>query len=481
MAPTKDSKPKKKLYNPYAKEWVSASSEKGQQLKILIKNCKKCKSDEIYDPDAQKCVKRTPKNVARLKEFVKFCDVYRVEKIKLKNTDKLLFGKIINARLPGGNVKIKDIVGATRAKVAAYELEKSNRDKLKILAAFIPITLAITGFVASNPKALTFIKNKIMTISKESPLLNRIFSGLFKSKTITSEEIFIPGKNSLTVRLNKDDLITKQRIEKDGVGTIDPATNIATVNSAKLGIKGINPFTNLSSYVITYDVDKRSYSLNYSFAPVVSSVPEFRTGFFQPSKPLTDIMNQGTSSSAPKTNLDDIVVDYADRKTKTNRLLEEVKQINQITDKIKSERDVINSVEVLADKIKNSSQIQIDILEQLQKLKKGTMSYDVVKSINRLEKQLKKATENMNDAKSKYEKISKDKQEIFLKYKDKPRALKQVENMITKSTEVNIIAKKLNEENVNALYPILTHEMNKIREEFKKYDGLAIENIQRSS
>lgn len=470
MTPSKDSKPKK-LYNPYKKEWILENSEEGQQLKQLIKNCKKCKSDEIYDPDAQKCVKRTPKNLARLKKTVKFCEVYRVEKIKVKTTDKLVFGKIINAKIPGGNLKIKDIVGTTRAKVAAYELEKRNKDKLKILAAFIPITLAISGFIASNPQAMTFIKNKILSISKQSSLLNNIFSRMFKNKTVTSEEIFIPGKNSLTVRLSKDDLVTKKYIEKDGIGTIDPATNIATVNSSKLGIKGINPFTNLSSYIIKYDANKKSYSLQYSASSSFAN--------FSQVKPLSDISQAGFSNRA--VNLEDIVVDYSDRKVKTNKLLEEVKQVNQMIEKIKSEQDIINSAEVLADKIRKTSQIYIDIEEQLGKLKSGPSSFEVARKINKLEKQLKAASNSVDDAKSKYDKISRNKEEIFLKYKDRQRTLKNVELMITKSIEVNIIAKKLNEENINALYPILTREIDKIREEFKRYDGLVIENIQKSS
>lgn len=440
------------VFNPYKKVWVDEKSEEGIKLKRLIKACKKCKKDEIYDAESQKCVKRTPKNVTKLKDFDKFCKAYRLQKIKQKNTDSLVFGKILNVKIPGGDLKIKDIIGSTKAKAAVYELEKDNRSIVKILAVMIPVVLTISSLAATNPQVFKFIQQKISELTKNNTFMKNAFARIFKQNLVTSQETFIPGQDTLEVKLDKDDSVTKEFIKKDGVGTIDINTNIANVNTKVLGIKGINPFTNLSGYKIKYDPSKQTYAL-------------IRIGFQAVYNPATTV-----------TDLTDIVVSNTSRRAKVNLLVSRKDKLEKKIVDINRDKALINDYYRLYKMSNDYKAESISINEQIDTLSEKTKEIfpktGVRNKLNTLERKLKKIEKDKTSVDEKIKKIEKDSDVLLLKDKKVNGLVAYIESIVSRYTAIDINMKNVNETNINAIHPVMSKELAFLEEKLIEYDNI---------
>lgn len=446
------------VYNPYKKVWVDEKSEEGMKLKRLIKACKKCKTDEIYDAEKQKCVKRTPKTVAKLKDFDKFCKAYRLQKIKLKNTDSLVFGKILNVKIPGGDLKIKDIIGSTKAKAAVYELEKDNRNIVKILAVMIPVVLTISSLAISNPQVFRFIQQKILELTKDNAFMKNAFARIFKQKNVTSEETFIPGQDILEVRLDKDDVITKEFINKDGAGSIDINTGVAKVNTKVLGIKGIKPFTNLSGYKIKYDPSSQSYSL-------------MRSGF--------QAAYNATTSSV---DLTDIVVSFLQRKSKVNLLNSRKDKLEKKIKDMEIDKKLIIDYYSLSRKFNEYKEETISTQERVNKLveEKNKIAprtdLKITGELSILERKLVKINKEASSVDEKIKKIERDSAVLLLKDKKVSGLVVYIESVLNKYAAIDINMKNVNETNINAVYPVISKELASLEEKLVEYDNIQFGN-----
>lgn len=446
------------VYNPYKKVWVDEKSEEGMKLKRLIKACKKCKNDEIYDAEKQKCVKRTPKTVAKLKDFDKFCKAYRLQKIKLKNTDSLVFGKILNVKIPGGDLKLKDIIGNTKAKAAVYELEKDNRNIVKILAVMIPVVLTISSLAISNPQVFKFIQQKISELTKDNAFMKNAFARIFKQKNVTSNVTLIPGQDTLDVRFDKDDVITKDFINKDNIGEIDINAGIAKVNTKVLGIKGIKPFTNLSGYKIKYNPSSQTYSL-------------IRSG-------LQVAYNTGSTM----TDLTDIVVSFPQRNSKVillnlrkDKLKEKIKAVEKDKNSINDYNDLSRTFNVYKVQIISKTE-EINMINKKRKEIAPKTGATLINQLNALQKELAQLNEKTSVVDEKIKKIERDNATLLLKDKKVNGLAAYIESILNKYNSIDINMKNVNETNINAIYPVISKELASLEEKLVEYDNIQFGN-----
>lgn len=459
----------KKIFNPYKKIGASISQEERDKIKKLIKNCKKCIETEIYDATLQRCVKRNSKNLARLKEFDKFCKVYKQEKIKRKNTDKLLFGKFLNMKLPGGHA-LKELIGKTRGKQIAYELEKKNKPVLNKAIIALPIVTTLIGVAFTNPMVFNFIKDKTLKTFGKNSNFGKFFLNLFKkSETVyTSEHTLVDTLSNLTVNISPNDEITKDAIIKLGVGTIDPLTGKALVNTKKLGINGISDFSDLSKMVISFDPNKRTFSLKkYLEAQKIFNYSNFNT---------QNVKKVGQEE------LDDIVVETAQKKLKVKIIKNDVEKINKIVKNIFEDKELFEKYTNFVNEINLRNNIIIDKTQEINDIETGLTNLSANPNITNLKKIelkdtlnkiIKKLEKEIENYKIEIEKLRVS-QEIITKYQ-KNETHKLVSEILLNHSNLNIMIEKLNENNVNGYLFYIISFINALKIQNDKY--YSINNI----
>lgn len=325
-------KSKSKILNPYNKKLIPVIESKGRRLKKLVEKCKACSEDKIYDIEKHICVKRTPANLKKLHEFDKFCKKYKVEKIKQKDTDKLFFGKFLNMSLPGG-VKVKDIVGKTKAKEIAYDIEKEHDSKLKQLKTILPIGLFLGGILFSYRN---YIYDKIKQFPGKDSKIGKLLINIMKSKNIPKilrikinenpENVLLKTNTQLPV--NVADNVTKEYIEKEGIGDMSDNTDIINVNTKTLGINGVLEYRYLLNYSIKYNTTDQTLELRKYTRPTFNSF----TGITTIARPVFTSM-----SSSDTKELLGIVVDNNRKQRKINDLKIRYKIIETDIESLKDE------------------------------------------------------------------------------------------------------------------------------------------------
>lgn len=414
---------KSKIVNPFNRKEYDVRTEEGQRLLKLVKACKKCNKDEIYDHKLFRCVKRTTKNINRLKEFDRFCIKYKKQKIREKGTEEIALGKLLKLELPGG--KLENLIGKTKAKEILIAAQK-KAPFIKKIATYGPIILAVSSVLLLNPVVYPQLKKSINDIVSQSATLTKIFGNFVFRKT---DEAFSGIKttlntkfpDNLAIKVNKDDLLTKDAIRRYNVGTMISDSS-AKVNTKVLGVYGITEYLKLDSYTLVFDGSDLV-------------VPKF--------------VIKSSSVSGDKTILNDIIVINVQRRQKIDNITKDINNLAIDIKNIEQSEKAFNNTIVLLTRQQNKSIELIETNNELEKIQNTRKPVKVIESkINKIKKDLASIQKDIE--------IQKLQDKFFIHSSNRDKKLTFLQKIKQSIGQVNIILKDLSIDNVNAMAQIIS-------------------------
>lgn len=465
---------KSKILNPYNKKMIPINESKGKKIDKLVKKCKICEKDKIYDIEKHVCVKRTPGNLKKLHEFDKFCKKYSQEKIKQKDTDKLFFGKLLNISLPGGKFKVKDIIGKTKAKRIAYEIEKNNESKLQYIKIILPVIVTLGSVLIALPGLRSVIYSQIIKILPKKSIFKDAFNNL---KPKSNDTIIVTTESLLTVNIQRDDELTKEFISKKEIGTINNTNNTANVNTKKMGINGVRNYSNLSNYTLKYDIGTDSFELDKYNKPLV-----FALNFYS-----NNTSNTGQENNEI-TNLKGIVIENFKKISKINSLKNNIDLISKDITRIKNEQSYIDIYDNYNNNINTLVNTNIELQTRIDSLNidntatvtnsRAPLDQSLVKRKDIYIKNVKTNEKDITDLKNKINKMFEEGKlttEMVSKYKNND-ARNLVINIIAHYSELRLIYNKISKENINALYEKIQTIIEYLSKKVYDYDNFLLNN-----
>ncbi|MFM2392539.1 MAG: hypothetical protein RLZZ546_516 [Bacteroidota bacterium] len=449
-----------KIVNPINRKEVPIESEEGKKLKKLIKNCKKCLKDEIYDSLVSKCVKRNPKNLARLKDFDKFCRKYEKEVIRRKDTRKLVLGQLANIKLPGNQVKLADIIGKTKVKEALIKIEKDH-SYVKTLSIIAPIIISITLFALNNPFMFSKIQDQFTKIIRKDSFFYKAFSGV--RNIVNNSKLEIKPIDLLEeetqyikeIKINSGDLITIKAIKNKRVGTVSSDEKTAKINTKILGIYKTPISSNLSSRFIVYNTETSSFEITRTSSPI-SGYSLYRSS----NQPII------TEANVEYT-LKDLVVETDRKITKTRKLKSDYLNIEKEAKKITMYLKNYEEYNVSNINKENLEQEILELSRQLEEIDNQiTELTQQRKVIDRLLRRKKDLETRINKIKSQIENISSKNQDYTIINKLKDRTIyKKAASIVENTSQIKLLLDtKVNNENINGLYHEIHSNISKIKQ-----------------